>query len=254
MGRTLMMKRILAQVLLLLLFSIDSQAGLQECFNFFKPHSDVEVHKTIRWNLFVTGRRLQEYYHHLPKDFIQTLQALKATDTWIDLGAGKGFAAEDYFASKPYLQFAANVVLVTYKLDRFFGIRKYDGKLRVLEGKLWEDIPASEIPKAKLMTDVFGVLSYSRDLSSTLKKIFEHLEKDGELYVFGTPYLTVIEKNGKVINLESFLKEITGLQVEGRHGGLKITKTSEEIVIPKMQLIQIDETQKPFFRRFRVLD
>lgn len=247
------MKRIGFAVLFLFLFSFDSQAGLRECFSFFKP-APPEISRTLRWNLFVTSRTLHEYAYNLHRDFSQSLNALKAEDTWIDLGAGKGQAAEDYFASRPYRQYAANVVLITYKLDRLFGIRKYDGKLRVLEGRLWEDIPVNEIPKAKLMTDVFGALSYTRDLSTALTKIFESLEKNGELYVYGTPYLTVIEKGDQTLNLEGLLKGITGLQVEGRYGGIKITKTADNILVPKMQLIHIDESKKPFFRRFRVID
>lgn len=247
-----MKKHLLLAGLFLFAFSYESHAGLRECLSFFKPAS--EVSQTLRWNLFVTSRGLHEYSFNLHKDFTQSLSALKAEDTWIDLGAGKGQAAEDYFAAKPYHQYAANVVLVTYKLDRFFGIRKYDGKLRVLEGRLWEDIPSSEIPRAKLMTDVFGVISYTRDLSTALIKIFESLEKNGELYVYVTPYLTVIEKDNRVINLETFLKEVTGLQVEGRHGGLRITKKADKILVPKMQLIQIDESRKPFFRRFRLIN
>ena len=212
------------------------------------------VSHAVKNNLFVTVRTLQEYQHGLHPDFKMTLGNLTATDTWIDLGGGKGNAVEDYLKTHTSVAAATQTVLVTYKLSRFFGIKKYDGKLKLLEGRLFEDIPLMEIPNAKLMTDFFGVLSYTRDLTQSLNMIFNRLTLGGELYIHSSPMYTTIVTYDGPIGLQKFLELVPGIKVEGRAGVIKVTKILDIVTVPKLKLVRIDEATLPAFRRFEVIE
>lgn len=204
----------------------------------------------VKTSSFVTSRNLSEYRGGLHPDFKASLDSLKPQNTWIDLGAGKGNAATDYLKESADPLTKANVVLITYKLDRWFGIPKFKNKLSVMQGRLFETIPALQIPKAKLISDYFGVLSYTRDLSRALYLIFDRLEVGGELYIHSHNMGVLIDYNNKIYSLTDFLKQIEGLEVEGRHGILKVTKLADDILIPDLTLTRLNEVVKPAFRRF----
>ncbi len=210
------------------------------------------VSLAIKNNQFVTVRGLIEYQYGLHPDFKIKLKNLDANDTWIDLGGGKGNAVEDYIKAQSSAATTAQTVLITYKLGRFFGIKKYDGKLKLMDGRLLEDIPLQEIPKAKLMTDFYGVLSYTRDLTKSLNIILNRLILGGELYIHSSPMYTTIVTEAGPIGLEKFLESISGIRVEGRNGILKVTKTSEIFKVPELTLVRLDETTLPPFRRFEL--
>lgn len=208
------------------------------------------ISRSLKWNWFVTSRNLSDYREGFQNDFTTSLQALKSNETWIDLGAGKGFAAIDYLKSMADPRLGANVLLIAYKLDRWFGIPKFKNKLSVLEGRLFEDILPVQLPRTKLITDFFGVLSYTRDLSRSLSLVFDRLEVGGELYVHTQNASTLIDFQNKVYSITEFLKLIDGIKVEGKFGILKITKLTDDVQIPELRLTRLDEEIVPPFRRF----
>lgn len=250
--------RVLLSLLFPIFVSCPSYAGFFTC----KSRLSVEetpshyVSRTIRNNSFVTSRDLRDYVQGFVKGFKDSLFALKSTDVWIDLGGGKGRAIEDYIISRPQISKAAQTVLITYKLGRLFGMPDYFGKVKVLKGRLFEEIPLNEIPKAKLITDYFGVLSYTRDLTKTFNMVFDRLEVGGELYIFSSNVNTIIDKpdgSVHVISMSTMLEGVSGIKMEGKYGILKITKTAEVVHIPELVLTKIDETSRPPFRRFKYL-
>lgn len=251
-------KRVFAVLVFPFFVACPTYAGWFSC----KEQLSVEtaagyVSKVIRRNSFIINRDLHDYARGFHPDFKKSLNSLKPTDTWIDLGGGKGLAIQDYIISRPRITDAAYTVLVTYKLGRLFGIPDYFGKIKLLEGRLFEDIPLREIPRAKLMTDYYGVLSYTRDPSKVLRMIFDRLEYGGELYLYTSNINTVVDDpNGgpHVISFSTMLESISGIKVEGRYGILKITKISPEVLVPDLVLAKIDETSKPPFRRFRIIN
>lgn len=245
-------KLILGAFLLAFFGLCQSYGAPRNCAQLIKPLEPVS--RAVKNNSFVTVRELFEYQYGLHSDFNVTLKKLSATDTWIDLGGGKGHAVEDYLKTQTSFVAAAQTVLVTYKLGRFFGIKKYGGKLMLLEGRLFEDIPLTEIPKAQLMTDFYGVISYTRDLTKSLNMIFDRLVLGGELYIHSSPMSTTIMAQGSPIGLQKFLELIPGIKVEGRAGVLKVTKLSDYVIVPKLKLVLIDEDILPAFRRFEVIE
>ena len=215
------------------------------------------VSRAIRFNSFITSRDLRDYVRGFEKGFKDSLFALKPTEVWIDLGGGKGRAIEDYIISRPKISDAAQTVLITYKLGRLFGMPDYFGKVKVLKDRLFEEIPLNEIPKAKLITDYFGVLSYTRDLTKSFRMVFDRLEVGGELYIFSSNVNTTIDNpdgSRGVISMSTMLEGVSGIKIEGKYGILKITKKSEEVQVPDLVLTKIDETSKPPHRQFKYLN
>ncbi len=208
--------------------------------------------KAVLKNSFFTGRGLGEYIQGLHSDFELSLNKLEPHQVWIDLGGGEGRAVEDYLKSKNLNLKSGKVVLITYKLGRWFGISNYQNRLQVFQSRLLEDIPVQEIPKAQLMTDFFGVLSYTLDLEKSLNIILNRLNLNGEIYIYSSHRHTLIESQKERLSLTEFLKRISGIQVEGQRGILKITKVSQQVSIPKLELIQLEEASKPPFRRFKI--
>ncbi|MFN9067953.1 MAG: hypothetical protein ACK5V3_12050, partial [Bdellovibrionales bacterium] len=208
----------------------------------------------LKLNLFVTSRSLDEYIDGFFTGFKNSLDKLKPHEVWMDLGSGKGKAALEFLRSKRHMQDSPTVVLITYKSGRWLKWPQFSGKLKTFEGKLFEDIVESEMPKAQLITDFFGVLNYTLDLTLSLTKVFSHLEKGGELYLHSKHTHTMIETpQGKIMGLTEFLKSIPGLEVEGQFGILKVTKSADRIVVPELKLVKVDEAERPFFRRFALI-
>ncbi len=245
-------KLILSAFLLAFFGLCQSYGAPRNCAQLIKPLE--QVSRAVKNNSFVTVRELIEYQYGLHSDFKVTLKNLRATDTWIDLGGGKGNAVEDYIKTHSSFAAAAQTVLITYKLGRFFGIKKYGGKLMLLEGRLFEDIPLTEIPKAQLMTDFYGVISYTRDLTKSLNMIFDRLTLGGELYIHSSPMSTTIMAQHSPIGLQKFLELIPGIKVDGRAGVLKVTKILEVVKVPELTLVRLDEETLPPFRRFEFIE
>jgi hypothetical protein len=207
--------------------------------------------KILRSNFFVTGRSLNEYIEGLFFGFKKSLESLKQEDVWIDLGSGKGKAALEFLQTRDNIKASPLVVLITFKSGRWRRWPQFSGKLKVLEGQLFEEIPKGEIPQARLVTDFFGVLSYTLDLTRTLNQVFSHLQRGGELYLHSNHSYTMIEDgHGKIMGLTGFLKSLPGIKVEGQYGILKVTKTAEQIEVPQLELLKVDTRTRPFHRRF----
>jgi len=60
----------------------------------------------------------------------------------------------------------------------------------------------------------------------------------------------MIEIKESPIGLQRFRESIPGIKVEGRVGVIKVTKISEQITVPELVLIALDEVSLSAFRRF----
>lgn len=58
-------------------------------------------------------------------------------------------------------------------------------KLHFLVGRIFEEIPASEIPKFDLGISNMGILNYSKNLSETLARIFVRMNIGAKMFVYG---------------------------------------------------------------------
>lgn len=220
---------------LVLLFSGVMASASEQCSSLFLVQS-WEVSSRVQKNKFVTNRDLHEYREVLHADFMNSLSKLTPDQHWVDLGAGKANAQIGYIKSFLNPLSAAHATAVAYKLDRWFSPPKFDGKLQIKEGA-FEQQPTAAWKKADLVTDVFGVISYTRDLHTSLQKVFDLMNVKGEFYIFATNYHTSIRVSEKKhLSLIDFLATIEGIRVEGRYGTIKITKEAENILVPRLEL------------------
>lgn len=229
---------------LVLLFSGATASASEQCSSLFLVQN-WEVSSRVQKNKFVTNRDLYEYREVLHADFMKSLTGLTPDQHWVDLGAGKANAQIDYIKSFSNHLSAAQTTAVAYKLDRWFSPPKFDGKLQIKEGA-FEQQPTASWKKADLVTDVFGVISYTRDLQTSLQKVFDLMNVKGEFYIFTTNYHTSVRvSEKKSLSLMDFIATIEGLRVEGRFGTIKITKEIENVIVPRLELLKYVDDAPP---------
>lgn len=193
----------------------------------------------------MTNRGLWDYQTLLHPGFGEKLSSLNSSHHWIDLGAGKAKAQVDFLLTFADLRQAPQNTAVSFKLDRWFGVPHFQGKLNVKEG-MFEKQDTHSWVKADVITDFFGVLSYSRDLGTSLQKTFDLLKVGGELYLHSANHVTHIKTpDGVFRTLTEFFRTIDGLSVEGDFGNLKVTKLKEEILIPALELANYKDDAPP---------
>lgn len=206
------------------------------------PIKRLDTRSVIK-NNFVTSRGLQEYQEGLTQEFIKDLFALSSASTWIDFGAGKALAAEEYLTYLPPSD-RSNVLAITYKYNRWFP--KYKGpKLKIQKGKFFEEL--SELPNFNLGSDVYGVFSYTQHLDYYLFLTLKHLEIGGKLYIESNLYQShIITKNGERKSIAEWMSKLSGISIQVEHGHtLIITKESEKISIPALKIVSISEGLPP---------
>lgn len=202
------------------------------------------ITERIQKNKFVTDRHLNDYARELHPDFKNSVAQLNPDQHWIDLGAGKALAQIDYIKSQDNNSQAAFTTAVAFKLDRWFSPKSYDGKLQVKEGA-FETQDTHTWKKADLITDVYGVLSYTGHLSVSLQKTFDMMNVNAELYLLMTPYGTQVHTGESKIPLIDFLRSIPGIAVEGTAQKMKITKTTDTVIIPSLRLVRYTDEAPP---------
>jgi len=218
------------------------------CEEAFAARPTVTSTAEIRWNLannkFITNRDLTDYLHDLHPEFQKALERLGADSHWIDMGAGKVKAQIEFMKSLPKPSEKPYVTAVAFKIDRWFKVPTFNGKLEVHEG-LFETHSTEQWRKADLITDVMGVLSYTTDISTALQKTFDLLKVHGELYISTSAYATQFIVQGQKIKFDEYLATIPGLNVEGKWGQIKVTIEREGIVVPPMKLVRIKDEMPP---------
>ena len=214
--------------------------------------------RLIREDGFETSRGLWEYISDLTRDFIVALDHLRSTDLWIDFGAGKAKAAEEYLSLNPKrvlpnakvefplkdVEERANVLAITYKYTRWFP--KYRGeKLKILKGIFFEDL--TSLPSYRLGSDNFGIFSYTSRLDHYFETTLKHLEVGGKLFIHTNFNRTwIVGKNGERLSVVDWVRKIPGIEVEFRnHHALIITKKSLEVAVPTLHLLKYEEDMPP---------
>ncbi|MNS91768.1 hypothetical protein D3C72_1258770 [compost metagenome] len=209
--------------------------------------------RIVEKSLFVKSRDIYDYRHELHKDFGASLQKLRSDQHWIDMGAGRALAEYDYLKSFKDPRQGAFVTAVAFKINRWFGLSSFKGKLQSQEG-LFELMETSNWRKADLITDLYGVYSYTKEVHSSLQKMVDLLNVQGELYITTINFDTSFHlQDGRSVDLRDFLSSIPGLRVEDQWlHSIKVTKLQEQIKIPAMKLIYFEESSPPK-RSYQVL-
>lgn len=200
----------------------DSSAHCQESFN--------KLTQLIDGNFFETRRDFEKYSELFPSSFLIKLSNLKRDGHWIDAGSGEGFALQDLFNrtvideaatlknAEPSFWRPRKVVVdpevireaasklnfreqedkpritgVTYKMLRS---DPEISNLKIKTGRFFEDIPLTEFSEADLITDLYGVISYTPRLDEVLRRYHQLLKPAGRAYIFVGDYLSVPQYYG----------------------------------------------------------
>ena len=227
----------------------------------------------------------------------EILDGLNGDKVWIDAGAGGAIAIGDFHLraaergvpldqtprtiaigiKKPPPELLVGDIRRPFSED-YFGQRleKLDqmekaGRHRYIEGAV-EAIPPESLPRAAVITDLHGPLSYSRNPSKVLRWYLRVLETNGRLFIGVNRRLTkvrVYKKPAEMSWWDRFLlnrfgvvptktmsfvdwleKRSTGLKIRP-HGenddlsSIEITRTGEPLDIPELELLKITDGRPP---------
>lgn len=193
---------------------------------------------------YTVDRSLANYTDALCAGFDDALARLGPNDRWLDIGAGKGQAMLDYYATeydaaspegRAWRGKKAQAVAMSIEDRRTpdwqrTAARLEENQLRYLFNRRLREYSSAELGRFKMITDVIGGFSYSVDLSLFMEKALALLELNGSIYTVlqdvhseeGTnqpyypkaPFLTEIAKaDGSEVKVCSWLKSIACVQV-----------------------------------------
>jgi len=206
-------------------FALFSQLGAYAGETGHCQESFQKLTQLIDRNFFETRRDFEKYAELFPQSFLTRISSLKSDGHWIDAGSGEGFALQDLFNQtvidpekflmeaeptfwrkrkividpKPLREAAQQlnsretsdkprITGVTYKMQR------PDPEIPNLifkSGRFFEDIPLGEFARADLITDLYGVISYTPRIDEVLRRYHALLKDSGRAYIFLGDYLAV---------------------------------------------------------------
>ncbi len=166
---------------------------------------------------FTRDRDLLDYLRTFPQELADKLATLGADTTILEAGAGNVVAGEQLmmtdleklfdfeqaelnitrtriksnqnFASalkkiseKPLLT-RPSLIAVTQQLERKINVAAYHGKLSVIQGSFFEDIPNDKLGHPSVILDRAGVMSYTSNPTLVLNKYLAILKDQGEIFL-----------------------------------------------------------------------
>lgn len=234
---SLLKQKTISLFVLLFVFSVHS---------FATPNSSClaaleKLNGLIDSNRFMTQRGMDEYIEIFPDSLLVEMAKLNKEHHWIDAGSGEGYALLDFLENRGMnaemllqnarpnwnsprnIHFDADLLRdatqlinakamvekpqitgITFKKEN--GWRKYPN-LDFKVGRFFEDIPLSELGHADLITDLFGVMSYSPKIDEVLSRYHSLLKPHAKAYIFVGDYVETPQYIGF---LSKFIKGPTG--------------------------------------------
>ncbi len=260
------------------LTQVQATPNQQKLLMDLKPHPEDAGRELIRTIPFEKSGTLKEYLGSFPKQFGETLLRLPNHAHVIDAGAGQAYFAEQYVSLKadddPTLLLDQELmpifrsILEKPRYQRAFvtaidldvtrkPIPTYGGKLKVLTGRFFEDIPNGEIGGADLILDRLGVLAYSPRIDDVLRKYTELLKDDGALYIHlgmdgpsnYSKASRIRTKLGIQTTLLNWIMNLHGLRSSLKKSGPKMAHLALElrisdrsrIRIPQLKLLEVKQ-------------
>ncbi len=177
-----------------------------------KVDSAAELNLKKFENIFSRARDLSRYKIAFGKEFSQALRGLSEKGGhWIDAGAGDAIAIQEFVAANPLVRGTAISIESSAESSE---------RLMVIKGQFIENIASGYVTKARVITDLIGGLAYSGTPHLILRKYFDWLDSNGEIFVYmGTRDVyglknRVITADGKYLNVVEWIKQIPGIKVD----------------------------------------
>jgi hypothetical protein len=239
---------------------------------------------------YVVDRSLAAYAMTLSAEFDRALTKLGPNDRWLDIGAGQGKAVLDYYgwrfdvmhkaaAKRNASKAKAVAISIEDRRTAFWhdtAATLQAGQIQYLCNKRFGEYSADELGQFNIITDVFGGLSYTDNLSHFMEKALTLLQLNGNLYTVlqdvhlsdrsnapyypNSTYLTEIEHpDGSELTVCEWLKSIKCIEVgcEARTAWkppievYSIRKVCSDINVPNLRVIDFQAGTPPA-RRFRL--
>lgn len=238
---------------------------------------------------YVIDRSLLAYSSTLFPGFDRDLSALGPGDRWLDVGAGRGQAVLDYYTlrydamnreGQERRGKKAQAVAMSIEDRRTPQWQQTAARLEANQIQYWHgrrlrEYAAAELGKFRLISDVFGGFSYTRDLSLFMEKTLGTLEVNGSFYTTlidvqpdqsaqhsaprNSPFLTAIANaDGSATKICSWLKGITCVAVtcavqsklETVIEVYRVHKICDDVTVPALSLVHYAAGTPPE-RRFQ---
>jgi hypothetical protein len=236
---------------------------------------------------YVFQRGLTHYIELLPAGFVGALRKLGPRHRWLDIGAGSGQAVLDYYAPQPDHPDIANeedarnkarAVALSIEDRRSDAWYKRSSALGAdqasyLFGKRLREYSNDELGKFQMITDVYGGLSYTDELSSFMEKVLGILEVGGSFYSLlqsvkledgkddpQTYYLTeLVDPAGRDVKVCAWFKSMTCVEAscesksdwEAPTELIHVRKVCDGVSVPPLVRLKYDAGTPPG-RRFQL--
>lgn len=238
--------------------------------------------KILHKNGFHTLRTLQDYMA-LFQEFPRVIEQLKPEEAILDSGCGDSFLSDSFFPQyttknefdpygfwsaftrarllPPTFSFSHNLNGPTYigvtkelktrTIDDFKD-RIDSGRFRLLTNRYFEEYTDHELKQGnviKVITDFYGVLSYSERPDIVLQTYLRILDKNGMIFIGGSPAI----QGENIQNFLHFISSIEGIDISRRAvyinnelvEGYTITPKKYPIKIPELKYITSREDMPP---------
>lgn len=210
--------------------------------------------KQITDNYFPTDRGLRRkslvggtsYHTYFRTQFFDLLKDLDIDDCWLDVGAGELYAQREYLTLEDFkdLEHARIAVVsvknpgtIDFKNNYNFLKQELSERFLYRSGQRIEDIDIKDLPKAKLVSDLFAALSFSEQVDVTIKKELDILEPGGNL--ISKIQRIYIKDDDKRFGIKRYLQSIKGARLEYYgFNTLIMNKISEEIIVPELEMTE----------------
>lgn len=257
----------------------------------------LQLSRRLSANDFPFTRTLSGYSNALGIDLPFILDHLHGNQVWIDSGAGGAIAIADFHLRAEKRGIPSNQTPGTIAIgikkpsllnlvedgnrsegDNYYAERdakleqmEKQGRHRYIESAV-DKIKPEDLPKAALITDLFGPLSYSDSPEEVLKWYMEVLAPNGRIFVgMDRRYAQVrIYKKAEQMNwwdrfllrragirpvfkmnfIEWLQKRVKGIKVEirqknGAETSIEIVRTGEPLEIPELHLLKLRDFSPP---------
>lgn len=197
--------------------------------------------RTLLWN---RGDFPRTYLRELGSSLVDRLRGLGSEHRWLDVGAGEALAMLQYLLNSSFPHKAElTAIAVSIPLDvRTQRIQAIAPSFRYLVGRI-EDARAEELGEFDLITDVYGALAYSHDVSATLRAEISRLRVGGTLMASGLSFTRFLHRRSSpnwrsYDHLTHWLADTsTGLTVSGDLERVIVTRNAREFTISNVPLV-----------------
>ena len=176
-----------------------------------------QAKKIIQEARYVKHRSFYEYSRTFGSEFTTELESLSLEAVWIDMGAGVGRALKDYFEFRNRFGKSHPQLWGVSKQDADFDTKEFS--VRWLGGRYFEEIKANEFPASlHLVTDYFGVLSYTAHVSEYLNFVFDRMPIQGKFFA-GRTEGAVVRFALQIVALDGRACDVFRFFFLGRYAG-----------------------------------